>query len=256
MYQIHARMLHKLCKGKTLWNPYLLLKAPRISEEGSRGQKAAGLYQFRTSGLLHMAAKDRSWIACTLSSLARRARFLVVATPHKRPVIERRFGVSLALKASSSWVTINFLKWGRLLSPAFFSEFDAYPNWELVLSVFVRLGAAGRTSPQASPNQTLSLVVSGWRLRASCYWGSIGSILFLRPSPYSYWKSDFVRWICHICHICLTEVPCADGPSWPHRWACLSREPTAAQSNWSTSAKTCCLSALSGYGMPWDVRPI
>ena len=50
---------------------------------------------------------------------------------------------------------------GRLLSPAFFSEFDAYPNWELVLSVFVRLGAAGRTSPQESPNQTLSLVVSG-----------------------------------------------------------------------------------------------
>ena len=58
-------------------------------------------------------------------------------------------------------VSINSLKWGRLLSPAFFSEFDAYPNWELVLSVFVRLGAAGRTSPQESPNQTLSLVVSG-----------------------------------------------------------------------------------------------
>ncbi|CAK9071533.1 unnamed protein product [Durusdinium trenchii] len=35
---------------------------------------------------------ERSWLTCTVSSLARRARLLVVATPHKRPLIERKTG--------------------------------------------------------------------------------------------------------------------------------------------------------------------
>lgn len=52
---------------------------------------------------IHMPIQDRSWITCTLSSLARRAQFLMVATPHKRPVIEKRFGILFALDARSFW---------------------------------------------------------------------------------------------------------------------------------------------------------
>ncbi|CAE7394493.1 unnamed protein product, partial [Symbiodinium sp. CCMP2456] len=38
---------------------------------------------------------DRSWLAVTLQALARQARHLVVATPHKRPIIDAQMGWNL-----------------------------------------------------------------------------------------------------------------------------------------------------------------
>ena len=109
--------------------------------------------------------------------------------PHKRPVIEKRFGVSLALKASSSWVTINFLKWGRLLSPAFFSEFDAYPNWELVLSRVCQVGSSWKNF-STSESESDSI--------ARCQWMKIEGFLLLRFNRFNPFSSTIAIFVLEI----------------------------------------------------------